>query len=457
MQDLANGHLDVKALGEAANGDENTIVTTRTGNTYPSAERAINIMFQNGGLPAVPFATKALMTASALVDGDYAMVTDDTVNNGLYVKTAGSWVKSSYDPLTQAKTYTDAAKTEAITTAATDAELLVSNVETSIVMYKKIEGRVDLQLDSEGGYRVIRSSASGDFKYFGTFNGSAKPLIAGGGVTINETESDITISASDSLLPTPHEYVLCLIAGQSNATSYGGDADKAPNIPSGVCMAWDNSAKVLHDINDGSVTAINCKKTYGAALALEFYKRTGKGLIIVNAAVGSTAQHVSADNGSGNWDTAGLLRGKATTYYNDCSTYLAANSINYQNGFICWTQGERDGQEIQAGTITEAQYKAALEAMIDYFKINMGTKIPFILSTTAYYANTGDNAGAKAVRSAQRSVCHTKQGAWLGFSGATGFFTRGLVPDGVHYNQEARNTLGYYMAIAASTLSAGVH
>lgn len=102
MQDLANGHLDVKALGEAANGDENTIVTTRTGNTYPSAERAINIMFQNGGLPAIPFATKALMTASSLVDGKYAQVTDDTVNNGLYVKTAGAWVKSNYDPVSQA-------------------------------------------------------------------------------------------------------------------------------------------------------------------------------------------------------------------------------------------------------------------------------------------------------------------------------------------------------------------
>lgn len=103
MQDLANGHLDVKALGEAANGDENTIVTTRTGNTYPSAERAINIMFQNGGLPATPFTTKALMTASALVDGDYAQVTDDTVNNGLYKKTDGVWAKSSYNPVTQAK------------------------------------------------------------------------------------------------------------------------------------------------------------------------------------------------------------------------------------------------------------------------------------------------------------------------------------------------------------------
>lgn len=131
MQDLANGHLDVKALGEAANGDENTIVTTRTGNTYPSAERAINIMFQNGGLPATPFKTKALMTASALADGKYAQVTDDTVNNGLYVKTAGAWVESNYDPLTQAKadatTKADAAKADAISTAALDATAKSNN------------------------------------------------------------------------------------------------------------------------------------------------------------------------------------------------------------------------------------------------------------------------------------------------------------------------------------------
>lgn len=106
MQDLANGHLDVKALGEAANGDENTIVTTRTGNTYPSAERAINIMFQNGGLPAKPFTTKAKMETegASLTDGSYALVSDDTPDqNGIYIKEAGSWVKSKYDPMIVAK------------------------------------------------------------------------------------------------------------------------------------------------------------------------------------------------------------------------------------------------------------------------------------------------------------------------------------------------------------------
>lgn len=123
LQDMANGHLDVKALGEAANGDENTIVTTRTGKTYPSAERAINIMFQNGGLPAEPFATLAKMQTdgASLADGQLAMVYNETANNGLYVKTSGVWVKGEYDPLTQAKSYTDTSKSEAIAAAAIDA------------------------------------------------------------------------------------------------------------------------------------------------------------------------------------------------------------------------------------------------------------------------------------------------------------------------------------------------
>lgn len=110
LQDLANGHLDVKALGEAANGDENTIVTTRTGNTYPSAERAINIMFQNGGLPAKPFPTLAKMQTdgASMAEGQLAQVYNETTNNGLYVKKTGDWVKATYDPLSQAKNYVDA-------------------------------------------------------------------------------------------------------------------------------------------------------------------------------------------------------------------------------------------------------------------------------------------------------------------------------------------------------------
>jgi len=105
IQDLIDGRLDIQSLGEAANGDENTTVVTRTGETYPSAKRAIKQMFGSGGLPATPFTTKASMAASTLVDGDYAYVTDDIVadNNGLYQKTAGVWIKSKYEPVKQAQ------------------------------------------------------------------------------------------------------------------------------------------------------------------------------------------------------------------------------------------------------------------------------------------------------------------------------------------------------------------
>lgn len=145
MQDLANGHLDVKALGEAANGDENTIVTTRTGNTYPSAERAINIMFQNGGLPAKPFPTKAVMETegASLADGQLAQVYNEGVNNGLYVKTAGAWVKSSYDPLAQAKVYTDTAKSSAMSTAAADATSKANAAQAAAIIYSDTN-KIDL-------------------------------------------------------------------------------------------------------------------------------------------------------------------------------------------------------------------------------------------------------------------------------------------------------------------------
>lgn len=110
-QELIDAQKDAKSLEDVVNGNETKQVTTRLGESYPSVKKAIKTLFENGGLPATPFATKALMAASALVDGKYAQVTDDTVNNGLYVKTAGAWVKSGYDPLTQAKSYTDAAST----------------------------------------------------------------------------------------------------------------------------------------------------------------------------------------------------------------------------------------------------------------------------------------------------------------------------------------------------------
>lgn len=97
-EQLRNASLDAQALEQFINGSEDETVLTRLSAKYPTLQKAIKQMFENGGLPAVPFATKALMTASPLVDGQYAMVTDDTDDkNGIYIKEGGAWIKSKYD------------------------------------------------------------------------------------------------------------------------------------------------------------------------------------------------------------------------------------------------------------------------------------------------------------------------------------------------------------------------
>lgn len=87
-------------------------------------------IFKAGGLPAEPFETKAQMTSegASLPDGQLAMVHNDTANNGLYVKTAGTWVKSSYDPVKQSKEYADANamfKPQYLPTSTTNIDALV--------------------------------------------------------------------------------------------------------------------------------------------------------------------------------------------------------------------------------------------------------------------------------------------------------------------------------------------
>lgn len=192
MQGLANGHLDVKALGEAANGDENTIVTTRTGNTYPSAERAINIMFQNGGLPATPFATKALMTASSLANDKYAMVTDDTNNNnGLYRKTDNYFIKQSYNVASEAAKLVEVAQTRKNSN-------LVEFADKAGLIYIKVDknGRLhvpDLPLDIQTHIFDIITNASNTEKTVLDIAGTTR-------TTGDNAYSMMLVDASDKLI-----------------------------------------------------------------------------------------------------------------------------------------------------------------------------------------------------------------------------------------------------------------
>lgn len=96
LDDMANGHIDIQTLGEAVNEDK--IVTSRMGLEYPSAPMASRLLVENGLLGATPFSTYTALTASALVDGDYAIVTNDNSSrNGVYIKDGADFLRLSYN------------------------------------------------------------------------------------------------------------------------------------------------------------------------------------------------------------------------------------------------------------------------------------------------------------------------------------------------------------------------
>lgn len=100
IQKLIDASLDSDSLEVVVNGDENTDVTTRLGESYPTVKKAINLMTQ-AGIGFTAFETKALMTASSLVNGAYAVVTNDiTANLGIYLKKSGAWTLTPWNNFT---------------------------------------------------------------------------------------------------------------------------------------------------------------------------------------------------------------------------------------------------------------------------------------------------------------------------------------------------------------------
>lgn len=110
LQQLTDASLNTESLDDLVNGDDSVQVITRTGETYPSIQKLIKVMFENGGLPATPFATRADKLAAALPVGSYAVVTNDsnTDYNKLWYRDSSGWIVSKYDAYTNIKTYVDA-------------------------------------------------------------------------------------------------------------------------------------------------------------------------------------------------------------------------------------------------------------------------------------------------------------------------------------------------------------
>ncbi|GEM_PF-6544179 len=319
-----------------------------------------------------------------------------------------------------------------------------------VEIYKKIKGTVTTVIDANGFTRIKEQNVTtGQFiSYIGA---KQKPLVAGAGISILETAETITIEAGSTAYATPYEYILCLVIGQSNNTTEGGNEAEAPSLPPNICLIWNNTYSTLSDINTSEQ-----KASVVPAMALEFYRQTGLGLIVVNSAVGASAMSELASGTAGrSWDVAGTLRQPAIDRLNACKSYLNSNGYCYQMGFISWSQGEQDGVQIQNGVITINDYKAAFTTFIDFIKTNVGTKVPFIITRTGY--RTADNSAYKSIRDAQMEFAHTMPTVYMGYTGTLKFFNRDMMHDSVHYNQRGKNIVGTAIGKIASKLSAGVN
>lgn len=97
MQDLVDGRLDVQTLKEAVNEDK--MIASRLGKEYASLPMASRMVVENGLVGATPFSTYAKMTTGGLIDGDYAIVTNDpdVSKLGIYIKESGNYIKTRYN------------------------------------------------------------------------------------------------------------------------------------------------------------------------------------------------------------------------------------------------------------------------------------------------------------------------------------------------------------------------
>ena len=103
LTQLQNASADAQTLEVVINGDENTDVTTRLGNTYPTLDKALKLIMQHGLVGSTPYRTYADLLGSTLAGNSYGIVTSDSdlSKNGLWQKIDGVWAYSQLNTVPQ--------------------------------------------------------------------------------------------------------------------------------------------------------------------------------------------------------------------------------------------------------------------------------------------------------------------------------------------------------------------
>lgn len=276
------------------------------------------------------------------------------------------------------------------------------------------------------------------------------------GVQVATRDLHPALAAELAGIPLPSEYDMFLVGGQSQGVGSGGGVVATETVPDGVMKQYYDGG-----LTDETADPVGNASNNSAwpAFALEYWRKTGRGVIFVPAASGSTSLVAAADAGSGNWSGTGTLRGAAITLLN--AAKAAANSAGLAwkfAGFI-WCQGEQDAVAIDATTITKANYTTELGNLLTYLQTETGSgsTMPFIISVTGTQTAGlgGDTTGYQQIRAAQLEFAQGRANVFIGFAAAKTFVARNLMWDGVHYSARGYDEMGRALGNTAAYACSG--
>lgn len=125
-QELIDAQKDALSLEQFVNGSADLDVLTRLSEKYPTLKKFL-LEMQKYNSKAYSTLAAATADLANIPAGVLVTVTNDAGNNGWYSKQGNALVKSPFDPLTQAKDYTDQTSTDFISKEkAQDEEILVA-------------------------------------------------------------------------------------------------------------------------------------------------------------------------------------------------------------------------------------------------------------------------------------------------------------------------------------------
>lgn len=244
-----------------------------------------------------------------------------------------------------------------------------------------------------------------------------------------------------------------LIAGQSNATGHG-DSLLSPRAITGKVLQINTG--VIKDANDPIGVNIGTsadQATYGSAwpsFGNTYYNRTSRKICFVPSSRAATSQTAAADVGNGNWDTTGVLFDSAVARVNSAMSVLRNTGYNPIFKGVLWIQGESDAIAINNAATNQAAYIEAFRKMLRKFRQNFGASMPFY-DFRIGTSSTNSDAGFASIRNAQQIVANSDSVTQIIYYNAVDFISRGLMVDGLHYNQVGLNEVGNLGALAATS------